>query len=328
MRLLRDFTIGVAAMTVAGSAFALAGPKVSVTYSMEERDGGRYVTELTGTALGAGDGIFVMSIDDDCKGSDPYGNGEICGSDKDSNVADVYSAGETASVEPTDGSLPGPVLVSAGDSPQRFTIEYTANGAGNVIAGPVELVGLQTSHLFEINAAGGLATSITDLKTELAIGTTGTYDGIDTITWNGAWATSGNGLSNCGGSPAICSLATPIGGWPRVEDGSTIFIKNGNPAGCPARPGLTIPPLPTFEIGAGQSTADSNAGTRDSFQDDILAVCDNQAITYQSWYGVEISRTFTAAGAVPVLGPLAQWIVAGAVAGSGGLMAWRRRREA
>jgi len=325
MQLIRHVSMMAITMSVAGSAWALAGPKVAVTYSMEERDGGRFVQQVTGTPLGAGDAVHVISIDDDCKGSDPYGLGDaLCGFDAATNVIDVLTAGETAAVNLADGTTPGETLTTAGDQPMNFTIEYTATGAGVVVAGPVQLVGMQYSHYFEVSGAGGLVTSATDNHAVLGIGVTGTYDGIDTITWDGPWAHILTGSSNCGGSPAICSLAVPPGGWPEVESGASQFIKNGNPAACPDRPGLVVPAVPTFEIGAGQSTADSNNGSRDLFTDDILMRCGNISVTYHSWYGVETSRTFTAGGAVPILGFVGQLALGGAIIVSGGLAAWRR----
>jgi len=319
MRMLREFSVLMAAMLCAGSALALSGPKVAVTYSMEERDGGQFIQEITGTALGAGDNILVYSIDDDCQG--------LCGSDAASNIANIPTSGETVAVHPLTGALPGPVVTSPGDNPMRFTIEFTADGAGNIVTGPVELVGLQIDTILETLAAGGLGTAVTDNNVVIGGPTvTGNYDGTD-ITWSGPWSTITTGSTQCGGSAALCNLGAPVGGWPRIESGVVTPISNGNPAACPARPGLTIPPVPVFSVGAGEASVQSDNNTPGNFQDDILTNCDNQAITYTSWNGVEISRQFTAAGAVPFMGPAAQLLMGGLIAGSGGLMAWRRSRK-
>jgi len=316
--MVREVSVFMTAMLCAGSALALDGPKVSVTYSLEQRDGGQFIQEITGTALGAGDNILVYSIDDDCQG--------LCGTDTNSNIANVPTSGETVAVDPLSGAIPGPVLVSPGDQPLRFTIEYTANGSGTIVTGPVELVGLQLDTTLETIAAGGLGTAVTDNNVVLGIGVTGNYDGTD-ITWSGPWATVTTGSTQCGGNTTLCNLGAPPGGWPRIETGLTAYIGNGNAGACPDRPGLTIPNVPLFSVSGGESSVQSDNNTPGNFQDDILTNCDTQAITYTSWNGVEVSRQFTPAGVVPFMGPAGQLLLGGLIAGSGGIMAWRRTRK-
>ncbi len=239
-----------------------------IEYSLECDQGGAYIQIVTDTPLGLGNQTF-----------------HVCVADDRSEDADVLT-----------------------DTPQVGTVEYTADPiTQEIVDGPVELVDSETRQVFEVFAIGGAATTHSDLTSVAVRGAIGTLAG-NVVTWDNSvpFQSLTLGCTDCFGSPVICSLAAPPGGWPRCEP--DIPLDRPLPLW-----GITDGPL-----GRATGFAADNLTPEDP-TDDILASMDAQATTYSTWIGVETRRTF-----VPESGEGA--LLASALAGLLGIRRLRSSR--
>lgn len=168
------------------------------------------------------------------------------------------------------------------DSPQWVEIEYTADDVTEeIVSGPVEITDSYMEQEFEVIALGGGATAHTDQVLSLAREGVGTFDsvtGLITFDNETPYQQSNVGITTCSGEPFLCDLAAPPGGWPRIEDGTPKDVF-----------------LPLFNVWTNAVLGDAISSDNDTpgnELDDILASSDSQATTYNTWHGVEISRTY------------------------------------
>ncbi len=230
----------VGTLLVAAPALALEPPKVVVTYSLDCLDGGRYVRNITDTPLGLGNQQLIM-----------------CAADDESEGAVVLDV-----------------------TPTFITVEYTADpNTQDIVDGPVELTDLFHTTVFNILALNGVITTVTDVDVDFERGVVGALSG-NVITWDNTtpMRTASFGETDCFGNPTICSISAPVGGWPRVEDGTP-----------------TPHDLPSYSIFNNVERADAFSGdnlTPAEFTDDYIATMDAQATTIDTWMGVQVERQF------------------------------------
>ena len=150
------------------NAEALPEPKVTITYSLEVRDGGAYRQIIADTPLGLGDANYVCDVADS----------------EDPSVT---------------------VLV---DTPLRVTMEFTADSpGGNIVDGPVELTDTHFEREFEIDSGVTLVnTMLSTVLSRVATGTlSGSTITWDNVAGVNMYEETVVGEGNCTGS--FCSLA-------------------------------------------------------------------------------------------------------------------------